>query len=123
MLYWNIDGTQIELAQIPIAVGVQTGAFFRRSVKTGGNRNLSPIPGFVIQRSSRLLEIHPAPDLRRPTVRVGGIDPNPIVVDEHISKYQRPDFFHGQTIRRYAIDQFLVFFFFPGNLLFYVSVS
>ena len=77
---------------IPIAVGASTPAFSRRSVKTGGNRNVSPgfgqFPSEITNRSRRLTEEHPSPGFRRPAAGIGGVDPNPVVVDENIPEHQ-----------------------------------
>lgn len=78
---------------IPIAVGGSAAAFSRRSVKAGWNRNVSP--GFgrfssrITNRSCRLPEKHPSPGFRRPAAGIGGVDPNPVVVDEHVPENQR----------------------------------
>ena len=101
----------VETCLIPIAVGGPAVAFFRRSVKTGENRNVNPgSRGFVswITNHSRCLaEEHPSPDFRGPAAGIGGVDPNPVVVDENVPEHHRLDLRHTETVGGNPVDQFL----------------
>ena len=102
----------VEVCLIPIAVGGPAAAFSRRSAKTGGNRNVSPSFGQfaseIANRSRCLSEEHPSPGFRGPAAGIGGVDPNPVVVDENVPEHQRLDLRHTETIGGNPVDQFLL---------------
>ena len=62
----------------------------------------------IANRSRCLTEEHPSPGFRRPAAGVGGIDPNPVVVDENVPEHQRLDLRHAQAVSGNPVDQFLL---------------
>jgi len=62
----------------------------------------------IVNRSRRLTEEHPSPGFRGPAAGVGGIDPNPVVVDENVPEHQRLDLRHTETVGGNPVDQFLL---------------
>lgn len=70
-----------------------------------------PLSGFafwIANRSRRLAEVHLSEGFRGPAARIGGVDPNPVVVDEHVPEHLRFDLRHAQAIGGNPVDQFLL---------------
>ena len=111
MLYWAADGDGVSLLDSHRRRRVCRSIFpafcqdWREQKRQPG---FGTFPGRSPVCLRRLPEVHPAPNLRGPAAGIGGVDPNPVVVDEHVPEHQRLDLFHAQAIGGYLVDQFLL---------------
>ena len=98
----------VEACRISIAVGSSAAAFSRRSVKTGWNKKTSdPVSNHVPStsnswigiRSRCLSAVHSSPGFLGPAAGIGGVYPDSIVVDGHLSLAVQASSQRGNTPR------------------------
>ena len=82
----------MEVCLIPIAVGGSTYSIFPAFCQDWREQERQPwlqaIRFTGANRSRRPTEEHPSPGFRGPAAGIGGVDPNPVVVNENVPEHQ-----------------------------------